>query len=428
MGHTRAARRGEPRLCGAARPVSRPVDPGGDPGVFLTVAGRLLHGDHLYRGVWDNKDHSSSTPTLPPSGSEAGGGRSDRHPLGGLAAAPSRFSSTARRVRRRDRCRVRRLPAARHRPVVLRRLLDAGGSCSGAACRLAVGARGARRRRRSRWGWESSSRSTSRWSCSRRPWRCSSPGARSPAPSTAARASSLVRGTLALAAVLLAARGELIPVSPDAPDQRLLRERRAARQRTPGGIHGHIRMVETSTRHARTVLRRPAVALCALGLVAFAVAREGSVAGDRGAAGRGRGGDRRHLGATAAWDHHVQMLAYAGVVPRPASSSAASIGRSRRLLRWRQRARRGVRRDSCCSAMLPPALRRPAPRPGSTGCTAVRPRHSSRCAPERLRDRGDVSYAILARTTRRLTAPSSAAAGRFRARAFTSIRGRRQRR
>jgi hypothetical protein len=29
---------------------------GGDPGVFLSVAGRLLQGDHLYRDVWDNKD------------------------------------------------------------------------------------------------------------------------------------------------------------------------------------------------------------------------------------------------------------------------------------------------------------------------------------------------------------------------------------
>lgn len=27
-----------------------------DAGVFLSVAGRLLHGDHLYSQVWDNKD------------------------------------------------------------------------------------------------------------------------------------------------------------------------------------------------------------------------------------------------------------------------------------------------------------------------------------------------------------------------------------
>jgi hypothetical protein len=142
-------------------------------------------------------------------------------------------------------------------------------------------------------------------------------------------------GALVGTAGLLAARGELIPYL------HLLRENvRYANEVLVGtgrigGVHGHVRVFETATRHARAVI---AVFLL-LGTVAASMAARAraTMAPLRlvSALLLGVGtATAATLALTTAWDHHVQMLAYPGTLLVVFTVTALNVGVRRRPLRW----------------------------------------------------------------------------------------------
>lgn len=144
-------------------------------------------------------------------------------------------------------------------------------------------------------------------------------------------------GTLAVVAVLLGTRGELVPYL------HVLRENLSYANDVLvgtgriGGIHGHVRAFETLTRHARPVI---AVFLLAGVLAALILARGG--AGERrtplgqvSALLLGVGiATSVTLALTTAWDHHVQMLAYPGTLLVVFTVAALEAGVRVRPLRW----------------------------------------------------------------------------------------------
>src|SRR5439155_9844836 len=144
-------------------------------------------------------------------------------------------------------------------------------------------------------------------------------------------------GTLAVAAGLLGARGELVPYL------HVLRENVSYANEVlvgtgrVGGIHGHVRAFETLTRHARPVI---AVFLLAGGLAAWILAR-GRARKPTNPLGRvsalllGVGiATAITLALTTAWDHHVQMLAYPGALLLVFMVAALNAGVRLRPLRW----------------------------------------------------------------------------------------------
>ena len=144
-------------------------------------------------------------------------------------------------------------------------------------------------------------------------------------------------GTLAVAAGLLGARGELVPYL------HVLRENVSYANEVlvgtgrVGGIHGHVRAFETLTRHARPVI---AVFFLAGALAAWILAR-GRARKPTNPLGRvsalllGVGiATAITLALTTAWDHHVQMLAYPGALLVVFMVAALNAGVRLRPLRW----------------------------------------------------------------------------------------------
>jgi len=146
-----------------------------------------------------------------------------------------------------------------------------------------------------------------------------------------ARLAAGVAAVLAVAAALLAVRGELVPYASTVRDNVAYASEVLAANGRPGGVHGHVRVVETSTRHARpviavfllaaaaavwTLLRRPGGRAPALEAVAALLVGVG-------------GATALTLALTAAWDHHVQMLAYPGALL--AALAAAAVERAGRV-------------------------------------------------------------------------------------------------
>jgi hypothetical protein len=144
-------------------------------------------------------------------------------------------------------------------------------------------------------------------------------------------------GTLALAAGLLGARGELVPYLHVLRDNLSYANDVLVGTGRIGGVHGHVRAFETLTRHARPVI--------AVFVLAGAVAVWIFV--------RGRGRQRTTplglasllllgvglatagtLALTTAWDHHVQMLAYPGALLVVFIVAALNEGVRLRPLRW----------------------------------------------------------------------------------------------
>lgn len=119
-------------------------------------------------------------------------------------------------------------------------------------------------------------------------------------------------GLLGVAAIVLAARGELRPYL------RMLRENVSYANEVLvatgriGGIHGHIRVAETSTRHFQVVI---AVFIAAGAAAVWAVVRRGRFSGTAIGATAAlflsvAAATAITLASTTAWNHHVQMLAY----------------------------------------------------------------------------------------------------------------------
>lgn len=291
---------------------------GVDAGVFLSVAGRLVHGDHLYSGVWDNKDplffYADSAalwvggwkgPFLldiiwvalaaasivlllrklaaPPAARAAGfvayplllTGQwyySGYSMLAALALAPLAAWLWARGT-----------PAASGVVVALGLLFKINLALVLLAAPVALFAMGIPARR----------------------------DARGPFRFLAGLGVTLAAGVAALAA-----RGELVPYFHMLRDNVSYANDVLVGNGRIGGIHGHIRVVETSTGHAHLVI---VVFLAVAALAVWTLMRHRKPGGSKplgsiAALLLGVGGATTvTLALTAAWNHHVQMVAYAGI-------------------------------------------------------------------------------------------------------------------
>ena len=292
---------------------------GVDAGVFLSVAGRLVHGDHLYRDVWDNKDplffYADAAAlwvggwtgpflldilwvalaaasvvlllrklTAPPIAAAAGfvvypllltgqwyyAGYSM---LAALALAPFAAWLWARGT-----------AAASGVVVALGMLFKINLALVLLAAPVALLAMGIPARRDARG---------------------------------ALRFLGGLGATLAAVVAALAARGELVPYFHMLRDNVSYANDVLVANGRLGGIHGHIRVVETATRHAHLVI---GVFLAVAAVAVWAVIRRrrpggsgplGVVAALFLVVG---GATAVTLALTTAWNHHVQMLAYPGVL------------------------------------------------------------------------------------------------------------------
>ena len=229
-------------------------------------------------------------------------------------------------------------------------------------------------------------------------------------------------GTLALAAGLLAARGELVP------DLHVLRDNVSYANDVLvgtgriGGIHGHVRAFETLTRHARPVIAMFFLAgALAVGILVRGRGRQRTTPLGRVSAlllGVGLA-TAVTLALTTAWDHHVQMLAYPGALLVVFIVAALNEGVRLHPLRWTAQA------AAVAGALLLLGVYH-APNAGWSLSRWTDPAHSrTAAAPKasalRSYQRRPTSRThTSARTTRRGTRCSSAAAGRSPAPVSTS--------
>lgn len=311
-----------------------------DAGVFLSVAGRLLHGDHLYSGVWDNKDPLFFY--VDAAALWAGGWKGPF--LLDIVWVALAAAATVLLLRRLGCSAVAQATGFLAYPLLLTgQWYYAGYSMLAALAAAPVAG----------WLWARGNGALSGvvvglavlFKVNLALVLVAVPVALFLLCIPERRASAAGRflaglgGTLAVAAGVLAARGEL------GPYLRMLRDNVSyandvlVANGRPGGIHGHLRVAENATHHARIVA---AVFLLVAAVAVWQLTREKS----------SRAGLHRlavtflvvgsatalTLALTTAWNHHVQMLAFPGsllvviavsglgrVLPGPAPRLAVQI-------------------------------------------------------------------------------------------------------